>query len=173
MASPLGRLLRLAATLLAALAVLGVASCSPRTQAPPRFEPSETAFEVLDLVNEARSTPRTCGEHTFSAVPPLTLAAKLSAAAQAHSEDMFVNTFMGHVGADGSSFIQRAERAGYAWSALAENVAFGYTDVPSVVAGWLSSPGHCENIMNARVTELGVGLEGAYWTQLFGAPASG
>jgi uncharacterized protein YkwD len=46
------------------------------------------------------------------------------------------------------------------------------------VAGWLSSPGHCANLMNPRYTEMGAayGLNSArkstypYWTQVFGAP---
>ena len=125
---------------------------------------------MLDLVNRARSQPRSCGERRFPAVPPLALEQRLTAAAQAHSEDMAEHTFMSHVGSDGSSFIERAERSGYEWSALAENVAFGFTDAATVVAGWLSSPGHCVNIMNGSVTELGVGVAGVYWTQLFGAP---
>lgn len=159
------------ALVLALFAAFGVAACSPRSQPASVFEPTEVAGEVLAFVNEARASARTCGDQSFPAVPPLALEARLSAAAQAHSEDMYANTFMGHVGSDGSSFIQRAERHDYDWSALAENVAFGYADAQSVMTGWLSSPGHCKNIMNGRVTQLGVGLAGAYWTQLFGAPS--
>lgn len=162
-----------AAVVLLVLVALVLAACSPRAHelAPGGpFEPSETAREMLVLVNRARSSPRTCGAERLPAVPPLELEGRLTAAAQAHSQDMAESSFMGHVGSDGSSFIERAERHGYEWSALAENVAFGYGDAASVVDGWLGSPGHCVNIMNPRVRQLGVGLEGVYWTQLFGAP---
>lgn len=149
-----------------------LAACSPRTDdvGPEPFTPTETAREVLDLVNQARSTTQVCGSERKSAVPALRLEQRLTGAAQAHSEDMAEHRTMGHVGSNGSTFIQRAERSGYHWSALAENVAWGYTTASGVVAGWLESPGHCVNIMNPSVTELGVGLEGTYWTQLFGAP---
>lgn len=155
------------------LLAVGVAACSPRAEQPARvglFEPTPMAREVLSIVNRARSAPRSCGEQSFAAAAPLSLEARLTAAAQAHSADMEEHTYMSHVGSDGSSFIERAERSGYDWASLAENVAFGFTDAESVVAGWLSSPGHCANIMSDRVTELGVGVAGVYWTQLFGSP---
>ena len=35
--------------------------------------------------------------------------------------------------------------------------------------GWMTSPGHCANIMNPDNNELGVGFyEGNYWTQVMG-----
>ena len=44
--------------------------------------------------------------------------------------------------------------------------------------GWLASPHHCENLMDPRFTELGVGFvfdadsdSGVYWTQVFAVPA--
>jgi uncharacterized protein YkwD len=46
-----------------------------------------------------------------------------------------------------------------------------------VTEGWLASPAHCENIMDGRFTELGIGYAaspnnaaGMYWTQDFAAP---
>lgn len=175
MLSPSNRGPRARALAVTSLALLLLAACSPRThEAPPEgepFTPTAVAQEMLELVNDARSSARTCGEQAQPAVPPLELEARLTAAAQGHSEDMFDNSFMGHGGSNGSNFIQRAERSGYRWTLLAENVAVGYTEPTAVMAGWLQSPGHCANIMMAGIIELGVGLEGTYWTQMFGAPA--
>ena len=46
-----------------------------------------------------------------------------------------------------------------------------------VTEGWLTSPAHCENIMDARFTEIGIAYAaslntaaGMYWTQVFAAP---
>jgi hypothetical protein len=43
--------------------------------------------------------------------------------------------------------------------------------------GWLDSPGHCENIMDPRFTEMGIAYatgqvskRGLYWVQLLAAP---
>ena len=83
---------------------------------------------------------------------------------------MYGHDAMSHTGSDGSDLRQRATRQGYLWSRLGENVAYGYTTPAGVVTGWLGSPGHCANIMNPDFTELGVGLHGTFWTQLFGRP---
>lgn len=144
-------------------------ACAPSGVAQQR---PATALEqsMLAAVNEARSAARVCGDTAFAPTGPLRLENRLSAAAQLHSEDMQATGTLSHVGSDGSSVVERAERQGYQWSKLAENVAWGYEAVDAVVAGWLSSPGHCRNIMNPDYRELGVGLAGTFWTQVFGTP---
>ncbi len=95
-------------------------------------------------------------------------------AAQRHSEDQANRGQMSHTGGDGSNLAGRVDRVGYDWGRLAENVAFGFPDVASVMDGWMASDGHRRNILSAH-TEFGVGLAyGAdgrpYWTQVFGSP---
>ena len=67
----------------------------------------------------------------------------------------------------------RAERAGYDWREIGENVATGQATAEQVVAEWLGSPHHCANIMGAEFTEMGVAFaaspSGVYWAQVFGA----
>ena len=151
------------------LLVLTTMACAPSGEAQGQ-PPSAMMQHMLSSVNEARSTPRSCGDGAYGAAGPLRLEAKLSAAAQLHSQDMRATSTLSHVGSDGSTLVQRVERQGYPWSRLAENVAWGYDEVDEVVAGWLSSPGHCANIMNPDYRELGVGVAGTFWTQVFGTP---
>ena len=83
-----------------------------------------------------------------------------------------------HRGSDGSQPKERVLRAGYESRLTGENIAFGPESAEEVVAGWLASPGHCANIMDARFADIGVGLSighkrgQIYWVQDFGAPAS-
>jgi uncharacterized protein YkwD len=116
---------------------------------------------VVALVNSERGKVG-CG--------PLTVNAQLTKAAQNHSNDMAMNQTMSHDGSDGSSPGTRITRAGYTWSTYGENVAYGYTTPESVMAGWMSSPGHKANILNCAFKEIGVGhaQPGDYWTQDFG-----
>lgn len=160
---PLGR----AGLALCALLAL-VGACAPAERGGPQGDPLAAA--MLAAVNEARAEPRSCGDASFPAAGPLRLNARLSAAAQAHSEDMLRTGTLTHVGSDGGTVVQRVERQGYPWSRLAENVAWGYEDVGSVVSGWLGSPSHCRNIMDTGYRELGVGRAGTFWTQVFGTP---
>ena len=144
----------------------------PVSDPDPDPAPDAGPVAVLhDLVNAARAEQRTCGSQgVFAAAAPLTLDGRLIAAAQKHSVDMHEHGFMSHAGSDGSSPSDRVEREGYAWRRLSENVASGYTTPEAVMAAWLGSDGHCANIMDGGVTDLGLGLEGVRWTQVFARP---
>jgi uncharacterized protein YkwD len=132
--------------------------------------------QVLTLVNQRRAAGATCGGVAKPPVAALTSNAKLRCAARNHSKDMGSKNFFSHTGSNGSTFVQRIEAALYKpWLALAENIAAGQTTAAAVVNGWMSSTGHCNNIMNGNYKHLGVGYFNApsstykhYWTQDFG-----
>lgn len=103
----------------------------------------------------------------------------LELAAQRHSQDMLARNFFDHVNPDGDDPGERITAAGYEWSSYGENIAAGYRTPRKVMEGWMKSEGHCLNVLNPSVTELGVGvtalaatLPGAAgtWTQNFGRP---
>ena len=120
--------------------------------------------QVLTLVNAERAK---------AGCSPLTENAKLTKAAQDHSQDMADHQNMSHTGSDGSSMADRLTRVGYAFRTAGENVAYGYDSPESVMDGWMNSPGHKANILNCAFKEIGIGLAqpGFYWTQDFGATA--
>lgn len=139
--------------------------------------PDDTERAMLDAVNAARASARSCGGSAYGAVPALSWNCKLEAAAAGHSADMASHNFFSHTGSDGLTVGARASAAGYTWSAVGENIAAGYADVERVMQGWLDSPGHCANIMSPNFTELGAASAreagsdyGIYWTQVFGRP---
>jgi len=148
-----------------------IAPPGPEPEPDPEPEPPVVgdAERMLQLVNQARASARSCGSHgSFAATHPLALESRLSSAAQWYSDDMHHNGAWGHIGSDGSTLVQRVERTGYPWLALGENIAKGYTSPESVMAAWLGSPGHCANIMRPQFTELGFGRTGVSWTQVLG-----
>jgi uncharacterized protein YkwD len=137
----------------------------------------EAGRKVLKLVNAARAKERNCGNKRYKAARPLHWNAKLGAAALAHSRDMAEHDYFGHKGHEGSTVGTRAKEEGYAWRSIGENVAAGQGSPKQVVDGWLSSSGHCANIMSAHFTEMGAAYAtnpksdmAIYWTQIFGAP---
>ncbi|MFR9788180.1 CAP domain-containing protein [Streptomyces sp. MB22_4] len=142
----------------AAPAPAPTASSTPTTAATAA---SGVTAQIVQLVNAERAK---------AGCRPLTLDAKLTAAAQEHSADMAAHQNMSHTGSDGSDPGTRITRAGYTWSAYGENVAYGYSTAAEVMAGWMSSPGHRANILDCGFQEIGVGLAqpGSYWTQDFG-----
>ncbi len=150
-----------------------------RVPAPrPSDIPASSDFsEMLNLVNAARARGGVCGNVSFPSSSPLRYDAVLERVAQKHSEDMSAANELGHVSPvggiynpAGSVLRDRINREGYAWQIIGENVAWNYPSVPELVAAWLASPHHCENILNPEFTEFGVGKAGTYWTQNFGRP---
>lgn len=131
---------------------------------------------VVELVNEARSHGRRCGSRRLAAARPLAISRKLNDAAAAHARDMARRNFFEHQGSDGSQPRDRVMRAGYEFRLTGENIAFGPESAEEVVAGWLASPGHCENIMDPRFEDIGVAVSTGrkrgriYWVQEFAAP---
>lgn len=134
--------------------------------------PEGIGEETLAAVNAARAAPRQCGDRQFAAAPPLRLNPALDAAALSHSEYMAQVRYFSHQQKNGSVVGDRALRAGYKWRTIGENIASGQRTAQEAVQGWLDSPGHCANIMNAAFVEMGVGyavnpVRGTlYWTQV-------
>ena len=124
---------------------------------------------MLKLINDVRSKGCTCGNTVMPPVGKLAWNTKLAKAAYLHSVDMQSKNYFSHTSKDGRSPGDRIIAQGFNWSAYGENIARGQTSEAAVMNGWLNSEGHCKNIMNARFTYVGVGMEKNYWTQLFGS----
>lgn len=145
--------------------------------APALKNAAAVSAEVLQLANQARASGRRCGSKPFAAVPPLRLEDRLTKSALAHAKDMAKHNMLEHEGTDGSSPAVRLSRTGYTWRTVGENIASGPTTAAEVMAGWLASPGHCENLMSPRFTEMGLAYivdpnseSGVYWAQEFATP---
>lgn len=162
---------------LAAAAALAFASAvNARDAHVGRESKAAVNARVIGLVNAARSRGARCGKARLPSVPPLEESPELSEAATRHARDMAKANYFEHRGRDGSQPKERVLRAGYHPRLTGENIAYGPESAEEVVAGWLSSPGHCENIMDGRFQHIGVGVAvgrgrgRVYWVQDFGTP---
>jgi hypothetical protein len=131
-------------------------------------EPVDFECEVFRLVNDQRAT---------MGIPELAWNDLLFDAARGHSNDMATHNTLSHTGSDGSQPSDRISFVGYEFGAYGENIAYNYADPEAVMAGWMESPGHRQNILNENFCELGIGLAYSntnepYWTQNFGRPIS-
>ncbi|ULJ61274.1 CAP domain-containing protein [Wielerella bovis] len=133
--------------------------------------------QMLNAVNRIRSQGRMCGARRFQAAPPLRWNKLLQSSAQKHAQDMANQDYYGHVSRDGRTLRQRINQEGYVFVEAAENVAAGQLSLQQVLDNWLDSPLHCENLMDANVSELGMAYAyrdnarfKIYWVQNFAAP---
>jgi uncharacterized protein YkwD len=129
-------------------------------------------LELLELVNEVRSQGYNCNGAYYFPAEPLTWNHKLHLAAQLHAEDMSENSYFSHNSADGRTPKDRINEQNYSWTTFGENIAYGFNSAQGVLNAWLSSEGHCKNIMKKEFSEIGIGYSenGHYWVQVFARP---
>ena len=137
------------------------------------WDPAWVALEndVVSLVNERRSEGGVCDSESFGPSAPLAVDSALRCAARNHSRDMAVRGYFGHESPEGDNFDDRIERAGFDWTRIGENIATGQDTAAEVMTDWMSSQGHCENILDPNYEFIGVGYyegDDPMWTQTFG-----
>lgn len=109
------------------------------------------AYETLmvELINESR---------VEFGLKPLTYDKGLTGQARQHSQDMIDNHYFSHTGSDGSQPYTRMQAAGYKEQMYAENIAYGQYSSIYAHEGLMNSLGHRENILNPKLTHVGVGV---------------
>ena len=128
--------------------------------------------DILEKINSARAA---------QGLTVLKLDDRLSAAAYAHSTDMACQDFIDHAGSDGSTWYTRIQAQDYTYAYATENIyvgnpAFGGTP-DGAFDWWMNSPVHRDNILSAKVSEIGIGYAysesstyGGYYTLNFARP---
>ncbi len=105
-------------------------------------------------------------ERALNGLPPLRLNRKLSLAATDRVNDMFSKQYFDHVAPDGLEPFTWADKRGYRYRLIGENLAVGYRSAGAVVDGWMHSPGHRANILTTGFDEIGIAVAN-------GSPARG
>ena len=128
---------------------------------------------ILAEINAARTAGRVCGTEIMPAVAAMKWNDLLFSAAARHSQDMASRNYFSHTSPEGVTFSQRLANEGYIGWAAGENIAAGQSSVSGVMGAWLTSEGHCRNIMQPVLNEVGVacvagGSYGTYWTMDLG-----
>ena len=145
--------------------------------------------DFLNELNAARHSARTCifNNEVFQAIPAskdYSSNAKLEVAALSHARwleqnSISITTGDPHDGAGDGSAVGRIAAAGYLGNPIGENIAAGQLSVVEVVNkdsypnlnGFMNSPNrHCNNVMDADFTQVGLAKRGVYWVVTFGKP---
>src|SRR5260370_8424979 len=96
-------------------------------------------------------------ERVAQQLPPLKGNSELAEAARQHALLMARQADLSHQLPGEPSLAQRAGQAGARFSEVGENIATG-SQAPPIHTGWMHSPGHRANILDAHFTALGVGV---------------
>ncbi len=101
---------------------------------------------MLDGVNALREA---------RGAPPVQLSSELNAAAKTHARDMSAQNRPWHFGSDGSSPIDRVERAGYRGRLVGENISETFETELQTLAAWMDIEESREVILDPRARDLG------------------
>lgn len=137
----------------------------PRVYRINKKDEAKIQYRVLDSINALRAA---------AGAPAIELNANLNAAAATHSLDMKNQNRPWHFGSDGSSPIDRVQRAGYAGLMIGENISETYETELETLSAWMERPDTRDIILDARATDLGFSwyqeTNGKlWWTLLTGA----
>jgi len=149
------------------LAVLSGSAVAAQSRIAAESGIAATEIYVTEKINGIRA------DHGLA---PLRVTGKLRTAARRQSTDMAANDFLAHVDSQGNDLQVRLARAGATeWRTIGENVgqSMGYRNNSDVIiAGWMKSPHHRDNILSSDYDSTGIGAAIAadgtlYLTQVF------
>lgn len=148
---------------------LAASTATPSAKCYEGPDADEFARQILTLINIERARV---------GVSPLTWNATLAKVAEDYACTMAAEDFFDHIHpVTGEGPAERAATAGYEFFAIGENLAGGQTSAAEAVEGWMSSPGHRNNLLSPEWKETGLGIRRGgslriYWVQEFGKPIS-
>ncbi len=152
---------------------------TPEIDPPTPSDPQPALSQDDALQGVLEETNRYRAEHGCA---PLTIDERLATVAQNHATDMALNDYFAHDSPDGTSFTDRINATGYAYSRAAEFIAVGYRTPSDVVKALYTSKAPEENVMlDCSMQEMGIGYYylqedsgtsnwNTYWVQLFTVP---
>ena len=160
------------------LFALVAAACSKSARVAPDASttPLDAPIATADSASET-VVIHTNMERKKLGLDVLARSAQLMRAAQLQADQMAASLTMAHdlPRARYPTTDDRFRAVGYRFRASGENVAEGFPSAASVVAGWMTSPGHRANITSTHFTEMGAGVAAGkngrrFWAEVFGAP---
>ena len=104
---------------------------------------------LLTLTNAQRSG---------AGLVPLVADARLEATAQAQACHMAGRERLTHRGRWFAGLGRRLRREGYAYALAVENIGEGHETAAAIVAGWMESPSHRENMLAEGLRAVGYGV---------------
>ena len=105
---------------------------------------------IINLTNKARA---------LNGLSHLNENPLLNTIAEKRAEDMFEKQYFDHVSPFGEKASDIAQRVGYRYKTIGENIASGrFVTNQKVIDGWMQSPGHRKNILSTDVEDLGAAI---------------
>ncbi|MEK7557014.1 MAG: CAP domain-containing protein [Patescibacteria group bacterium] len=106
-----------------------------------------TSAKIVELTNVERAK-RGAGKLKVNSL--------LASAAQQKAQHMLDKDYFAHISPDGVTPWFWMAKVGYKYEMAGENLAIDFLEAEDVVAAWLASPSHRDNMLQAAYTDIGV-----------------
>lgn len=107
---------------------------------------AKVQYRMLDSVNALRQA---------AGALPLSLNSQLTAAAETHARDMSLQNRPWHFGSDGSSPLDRVQRAGYTGELRGETISETFETELETLAAWMAEDATRDVLLDPEATDLG------------------
>lgn len=132
---------------------------------------------ALESLNDLRREGCNCGNEAMRPTIKLSwdedladiariYAAQLSAANKGNKQYIYLS----HVGTDASTAEDRLLANDYKAKACVENIAYLNGNFDMVLDHWLNNPQSCKNLLNRKMTVVGIARTGDFWVILMAQP---
>ncbi len=108
-----------------------------------------TVDRIVQLTNAERQK---VGKST------LKVNSKLATAARRKGEDMLAHDYFAHISPSGVTPWFWMQQQNYTYQVAGENLAIDFVEAEDVVAAWIASPSHKDNMLHSSYTETGVAV---------------
>lgn len=112
----------------------------------------------LSTITSAKIVELTNAERQKKGVGKLGVNSLLAAAAQQKAQHMLDKDYFAHISADGVTPWFWMAKVGYEYEMAGENLAIDFTQAEDVVAAWLASPSHRDNMLQGAYSDIGVAV---------------
>lgn len=129
--------------------VFGGRPASARNRGVLSYATNMSISGLLSSTNAQRSAAGAAG---------LTSSGQLNSAAQSKANDMVARNYWSHETPDGQQPWVFIQAAGYSYTKAGENLAYGFATSSDTITGWMNSPSHKANMLDAAFSEVGFGF---------------
>ncbi len=113
---------------------------------------------IAGNIDSKRLIEMTNNERQKSGLSPLSENGALDQAAELKAQNMFQENYWAHFAPSGKTPWDFISGAGYKFTYAGENLAKNFTSAEAVVAAWMASQTHRDNLLNSKYKDIGIAV---------------
>lgn len=113
---------------------------------------------IAGNIDSKRLIELTNSERQKSGLSPLSENGALDQAAELKAQNMFQENYWAHFAPSGKTPWDFISGAGYKFNYAGENLAKNFTSAEAVVAAWMASQTHRDNLLNSKYKDIGIAV---------------